>query len=115
MPKPVSPPAELDRRVGVQLRQLRRALGLSQAELAARAHWTHQKIYTLENGQKRVELDEIVLLMRALKVPFSALVPVADIEAEQQAADEAQARTDQAGIEGWRWRIGCAAKELPNE
>ena len=73
MPKPVSPPAELDRRVGVQLRQLRRALGLSQAELASRIQVSLDTIRNWEQG-KRSPTGAAKALLKVLdKAPEAAL------------------------------------------
>lgn len=106
MPKISTPPTDLDQQVGANVRRVRRAQGLKQAELAARIGASQQKIHMLESGRTRACLSEIVALARALETPFSTLAPVAEIEAQLQAERTAQARARLAGIEGWRWRLG---------
>lgn len=105
MPKIFTPPTDLDRQVGANVRRVRRAQGLKQADLAARIGASQQKIHMLEAGRTRACLSEVVALARALETPFSELAPVAAIEAELQAAREALALARLAGIQGWRWRL----------
>lgn len=102
MPKTFSPPIDLDRQVGANVRRVRRAQSLNQAALAARIGASQQKIHILEAGRTRAVLGEIVELARALEVPFSELAPIAEIEAQLQAERAAQARTRLAGIEALR-------------
>ena len=50
------------------LRELRSARGLSQAQLAAKAGLPSQSITEIENGARRVNVDDLTALCRALKV-----------------------------------------------
>ena len=105
MPKTSFPPTDLDRRIGANVRRVRRAQSLNQAALAARIGASQQKIHMLESGRTRAVLNELVELARALETPFSEIVPVAEIEAQLQSERETQARTRLAGIEGGSWRL----------
>ena len=99
MPKTSFPPTDLDRRIGANVRLVRRAQSLNQAALAARIGASQQKIHMLESGRTRAVLNELVELARALETPFSEIVPVAEIEAQLQSERETQARTRLAGVE----------------
>src|SRR5262249_13750685 len=61
---------------GKRVRELRRAAGLSQEQLAARAdlHWTY--VGGIERGERNPALINITRLARALGVPTRDLLPV---------------------------------------
>lgn len=66
--------------VGAQVRELRLALGLSQAELAARCGvlgWsvTRGTVAKIESGDRAVNDAEVFLLARALRKPLDSLFP----------------------------------------
>lgn len=56
------------------LRAERSRLRWTQADLAKRLDWSQSKIAALENGQRRITLDQAVELCRALNVPLVKLL-----------------------------------------
>ncbi len=52
--------------VGNEVRRLRHAANLTQAELAEAAHVTRAWIIKLENGHSRAELGKLMSVVRAL-------------------------------------------------
>ena len=60
----------------------RRMAGLSQAELAARLHAQQSLVARIESGQRRVDVVELVVLARALRVEAAALLAVAEAATE---------------------------------
>ncbi|GHI85050.1 transcriptional regulator [Streptomyces xanthophaeus] len=68
---------ELDSLVRTRIRALRVAQGLSLADLAARAHISQSTLSRIENGQRRLALDQLVTLARALDTSLDQLVETA--------------------------------------
>ncbi|WP_329042790.1 helix-turn-helix transcriptional regulator [Streptomyces sp. NBC_00178] len=68
---------ELDSLVRARIRALRLAQGLSLEELAGRAHVSQSTLSRIENGQRRLALDQLVTLARALDTSLDQLVETA--------------------------------------
>ncbi|NNH70559.1 helix-turn-helix transcriptional regulator [Nocardia uniformis] len=68
---------ELDSLVRKRIRALRVAQGWSLEELAARAHVSQSTLSRIENGQRRLALDQLVTLARALDTSLDQLVEAA--------------------------------------
>ena len=64
---------DIDRIVGVRIRTLRKAKGLSQTELGAAAGVTFQQIQKYETGKNRVVAGRLQEFANVLGVPLSAL------------------------------------------
>ncbi len=61
--------------LGERLRQCRRLLGLTQAELASSAGLTQASVSHYESGKIEIRLGALVALARALGIPATALAP----------------------------------------
>lgn len=81
-----------------RLRALRLAQGLSLADLATRAHLSQSTLSRIENGQRRLALDQLVTLARALDTGLDELVET------QEERVVSNAETDH-GTDSLRWRI----------
>lgn len=68
---------ELDSLVRKRIRALRVAQGWSLEELAGRAHLSQSSLSRIENGQRRLALDQLVTLARALDTTLDQLVETA--------------------------------------
>ncbi|WP_405494915.1 helix-turn-helix domain-containing protein [Nocardia sp. NBC_00511] len=68
---------ELDSLVRKRIRALRVAQGWSLEELAIRAHLSQSTLSRIENGQRRLALDQLVTLARALGTSLDQLVETA--------------------------------------
>ncbi|MFI9533706.1 helix-turn-helix domain-containing protein [Nocardia fusca] len=68
---------ELDSLVRKRIRALRVAQGWSLEELATRAHLSQSSLSRIENGQRRLALDQLVTLARALDTTLDQLVETA--------------------------------------
>ncbi|WP_167472747.1 helix-turn-helix domain-containing protein [Nocardia arthritidis] len=68
---------ELDGLVRKRLRALRVAHGWSLEELASRANLSQSTLSRIENGQRRLALDQLVTLARALGTSLDQLVETA--------------------------------------
>ncbi len=68
---------ELDSLVRKRIRALRVAQGWSLEELATRAHLSQSTLSRIENGQRRLALDQLVTLARALDTTLDQLVETA--------------------------------------
>src|SRR3984893_16138781 len=68
---------DLDSLVRKRLRALRVAQGWSLEELAARAKVSQSTLSRIENGQRRLALDQLVTLARALDTSLDQLVETA--------------------------------------
>ncbi|MEU6854290.1 XRE family transcriptional regulator [Actinacidiphila alni] len=68
---------ELDSLVRKRIRALRVAQGWSLEELAARARLSQSTLSRIENGQRRLALDSLVTLARALDTTLDQLVETA--------------------------------------
>lgn len=64
----------LDSLVRKRIRALRVAQGLSLEELATRAYLSQSSLSRIENGQRRLALDQLVALARALDTTLDQLV-----------------------------------------
>ncbi|MGW0563249.1 helix-turn-helix domain-containing protein [Streptomyces sp. NPDC003016] len=68
---------ELDSLVRQRIRALRVAQGWSLEELAVRAHLSQSTLSRIETGQRRLALDQLVTLARALDTSLDQLVETA--------------------------------------
>ncbi|WP_018658093.1 helix-turn-helix transcriptional regulator [Actinomadura flavalba] len=68
---------DLDGLVRKRIRALRVAQGWSLEELARRAHMSQSSLSRIENGQRRLALDQLVMLARALDTSLDQLVETA--------------------------------------
>ncbi|KPC80979.1 helix-turn-helix domain-containing protein [Streptomyces sp. NRRL S-4] len=69
--------AELDSLVRKRIRALRVAQGWSLEDLATRANVSQSTLSRIENGQRRLALDQLVILARALDTSLDQLVETA--------------------------------------
>jgi transcriptional regulator with XRE-family HTH domain len=69
---------DLDGLVRRRIRALRVAQGWSLEELAKRAHLSQSSLSRIENGRRRLALDQLVTLARALDTTLDQLVETAD-------------------------------------
>ncbi len=69
--------SELDSLVRKRIRALRVAQGWSLEELAARARLSQSSLSRIENGQRRLALDSLVTIARALDTSLDQLVETA--------------------------------------
>lgn len=67
---------EIEQVVRTRLRSLRKTLGLSLDELAARTHLSPSTISRVETGKRTISLDVLVPLATALQVDLDALLDV---------------------------------------
>ncbi|CAM4238352.1 helix-turn-helix domain-containing protein [Kibdelosporangium persicum] len=89
---------DLDSLVRKRIRALRLAQGWSLEELATRARLSPSSLSRIENGQRRLALDQLVTLARALDTSLDQLV--------ETATDDVIAGPVIDGIHGrLRWRI----------
>lgn len=88
----------MDGLVRQRLRALRLAQGLSLGDLAERAHLSPSTLSRIENGQRRLALDQLVVLARALDTGLDELV-------ETQTAEVVSNPTLEHGADRLRWRI----------
>ena len=86
---------ELDSLVRKRIRALRVAQGWSLEELAARAHVSQSSLSRIENGQRRLALDQLVTLARALDTTLDQLV--------ENAADDVVISPMIHGAHGLSW------------
>ncbi|WP_282204809.1 helix-turn-helix domain-containing protein [Kitasatospora fiedleri] len=82
--QPASASADLSARIGLRLRELRTARGLSLSELARRAGLGKATLSGLEAGTRNPTLETLYALTTALGLPLSAA-----LQAPEQAAREA--------------------------
>jgi transcriptional regulator with XRE-family HTH domain len=68
-------PDPIDALVGLRIRAMRRAAGLSQEQLGAAIGVTFQQIQKYERGRNRVSASMIVRTAEALKVSPASLLP----------------------------------------
>ncbi|XRQ08626.1 helix-turn-helix domain-containing protein [Actinomadura welshii] len=85
----------LDGLVRKRLRALRVAQGLSLEELAARVHLSQSSLSRIESGRRRLALDQLVALARALDTTLDQLV--------ENAADEVVVNPMNHGPNGLSW------------
>ncbi len=77
MPGMTEDPGDLDGLVRKRIRALRVAQGWSLEELAARANLSQSSLSRIENGQRRLALDQLVTLANALDTTLDQLVETA--------------------------------------
>ena len=68
---------DLDGLIRKRIRALRVAQGWSLAELAGRAHLSQSSLSRIENGQRRLAVDQLVAIARALDTSLDQLVETA--------------------------------------
>jgi transcriptional regulator with XRE-family HTH domain len=85
----------LDSLVRKRIRALRVAQGLSLEELATRAHLSQSSLSRIESGQRRLALDQLVTLARALDTTLDRLV--------ENAADDVVISPMIHGTHGLSW------------
>ncbi|WP_153031060.1 helix-turn-helix transcriptional regulator [Amycolatopsis sp. YIM 10] len=85
----------LDSLVRKRIRALRVAQGWSLEELAGRAHLSQSSLSRIENGQRRLALDQLVTLARALDTTLDQLV--------ENAADDVVISPMNHGTHGLSW------------
>lgn len=76
----------IDKAVGARIRAYRKALGMSQTDLAERIGVRFQQVQKYENGTNRVAASRLWIIADTLGIPVSALFK--DVRPEQTAADE---------------------------
>src|ERR1700753_163504 len=69
---------ELDRLVRARIRGLRLAMGWSLDDLAARCYLSPSTLSLIENGHRRISLDQLTGIARALGTSIDQLVEAAD-------------------------------------
>jgi XRE family transcriptional regulator, aerobic/anaerobic benzoate catabolism transcriptional regulator len=74
----IDPMASLLDALGEVLRERRHALGLTQAELAARSHVSLRFLGQLETGQGNISVERLASVAEALSVPLSRLFSQAE-------------------------------------
>jgi transcriptional regulator with XRE-family HTH domain len=67
-------PGVLRKRFGEHVRDLRKARGMSQTELAVALDWSTSRLSKLENGHIPVELDDVQQVGLALSVDYATLL-----------------------------------------
>ena len=75
--------SELDRLVRARIRGLRLALGWSLDDLAARCYLSPSTLSRIETGHRRIGLDQLTAIARALGASIDQLVESADDESGQ--------------------------------
>jgi transcriptional regulator with XRE-family HTH domain len=72
-PVPLRSPHRFDVAIGQRIRERRRAIGMSQAALAAATGVTFQQIQKYERGANRVSFSRLVQIAEALECPIGDL------------------------------------------
>lgn len=88
---------DLDGLVRKRIRALRIAQGLSLGDLAARAHLSQSSLSRIENGQRRLALDQLVTLAHALDTSLDQLV-------ETDAEEVVRNAVLDHGLDSLRWQ-----------
>lgn len=88
---------ELESLVRKRIRALRLAQGWSLEELAARAQVSQSTLSRIENGRRRLALDQLVTLARALETSLDQLV--------ETAADDVVSNPIVDAAHGMRWLV----------
>ncbi|KDN87357.1 XRE family transcriptional regulator [Kitasatospora cheerisanensis] len=94
--QPVSAGADLSARIGLRLRELRTARGLSLSELARRSGVGKATLSGLESGLRNPTLETLYALTTALGLPLSSALH----EPEAAARDAALGRAAAAAVSG---------------
>jgi len=90
--------AELDDLVRKRLRALRLAQGLTLEELAGRTHLSASTLSRIESGGRRLALDQLVGLSRALDTSLDELVAVQDQQVVSNPVKD-------HGMDALRWQM----------
>lgn len=61
--------------IGRRIKQEREALGMSREDLSKESGYSYPMVTSFENGSTRLNIDNIVLVARALGVSVHALIP----------------------------------------
>ncbi|EGT4140219.1 helix-turn-helix transcriptional regulator [Clostridium perfringens] len=62
-------------KVGLRIKKIRERSGLSQLNLAKKTGYLNQsQISKIENGQRKVKVDELIILSNALNVSLTELM-----------------------------------------
>ncbi len=88
----------IDEHVGLQLRQRRALLGLSQEKLAEQVGITFQQIQKYENGANRVSASRLYEFSKVLEIPVNFFFESYGSNENKNALGFAE--NDQAGFEG---------------
>ncbi|GAA1491245.1 helix-turn-helix transcriptional regulator [Brachybacterium sacelli] len=88
----------VDGLVRQRIRALRLAQGLSLGDLATRAHLSQSTLSRIENGQRRLALDQMVTLARALDTSLDELV-------ETHTEEVVSNPISDHGLDSLRWQI----------
>lgn len=91
---------EAVRHFATRLRELRRGRGMSQVELAEKAHITPSYVTRLENGSTAPNLDTLSRLATALGVALTELLPITAPADPVQSLREQARRLATALIDG---------------
>ena len=84
---------ELRKRVGQRIRELRRALHVTQEDLAAKADMSAKHLGEIERGKENLSLDYLARLAQSLKVePFELLLSQRELRARDEARSKAVLR-----------------------
>jgi len=75
--------AELTKKIGERVRELRNAKGLTQEELAFQASLNDRYIGNIERGEKNVTLDSIEKVTKALDVSLGEFFSLVDPKIDQ--------------------------------
>ncbi len=79
--KPLTPRQqgkEIREAVGLYLFRARRALGISQKEMADQLHLHRQSVTKLERGERSLALEELPLIAAYYKIPMEKILTVLD-------------------------------------
>ncbi len=73
---------DIEKLARTRLRSLRRSLGWSLDDVAARANLSASTISRIETGKRTISLDVLVPLCRALQVDLNALLDAGDTDSD---------------------------------
>lgn len=65
---------EIDQSIGKRVRDVRKAIGMSQSDLAAELGITFQQVQKYENGKNRISVSALILICSALKCSVNDIV-----------------------------------------
>lgn len=85
MPQDDRHAAPVDQRLGLRVRDLRIALGLTQAELGQALGVSFQQIQKYESGENRIAASKLLRLSRALGVSVAVLLDGVEAESDDGA------------------------------
>jgi transcriptional regulator with XRE-family HTH domain len=100
----------IDKAVATRVRTHRKALGLSQTDLAKELGVTFQQVQKYENGTNRIGAGRLYEMADILQVPIYALYPEREANATVEDAsdrDRAMQKISQmiASADGWRFAL----------